>query len=197
MLVNSGEMDGMSPKQAFEFLAVRFEHQGKGARRVNFRLRDWGVSRQRYWGCPIPIIYCDDCGAVPVPEDQLPVVLPELADFRPDDSGVSPLARNATWYHVPCPACGKPGRRETDVSDTFLDSAWYFLRYPSTDFADRPFDLERTRTWLPVTTYIGGNDHAVLHLLYARYVAMVLHDLGFVHFEEPFRKFRAHGMIVK
>ncbi|MEI2720056.1 MAG: class I tRNA ligase family protein [Gemmatimonadales bacterium] len=157
----------------------------------------WCISRQRYWGPPIPIIYCDDCGPVPVPEADLPVVLPAIDDFRPDDSGVSPLARHAEWYFVPCPTCGKQGRRETDVSDTFLDSAWYFLRYPSSELTDRPFDLERTKKWLPVASYIGGNEHAVLHLLYSRFITMVLHDAGMLDFEEPFRKFRAHGLIVK
>jgi leucyl-tRNA synthetase len=125
------------------------------------------------------------------------VELPVIDDFQPDDSGISPLARHESWYHVPCPVCGKRSRRETDVSDTFLDSAWYYLRYPSTDFDDRPFDQGRTRRWLPVTTYIGGNEHAVLHLLYSRFIAMVLQELGMVHFDEPFRKFRAHGHIVK
>jgi leucyl-tRNA synthetase len=164
---------------------------------VQFRLHDWCISRQRYWGPPIPIIYCDACGAVPVPERDLPVLLPDIPDFRPDDSGVSPLARHKEWFFVPCPQCGKQGRRETDVSDTFLDSAWYYLRYPSTEFDDRPFDPVRTRTWLPVTTYIGGNEHAVLHLLYSRFLAMVLKDLGHIDFEEPFTRFRAHGLIVK
>src|SRR5207245_5316993 len=126
-----------------------------------------------------------------------PVELPVIDDFRPDDSGVSRLARHKEWYHVPCPRCGGPGRRETDVSDTFLDSAWYFLRYPSTEFADRPFDPARTKTWLPVTTYIGGNEHAVLHLLYSRFITMVLRQLGHVPFDEPFPKLRAHGLIVK
>jgi leucyl-tRNA synthetase len=173
------------------------EAKGAGKAVIRYRLHDWCISRQRYWGPPIPIIYCDDHGPVPVPEKDLPVVLPELADFQPDDSGVSPLARNEAWYYTPCPTCGKRSRRETDVSDTFLDSAWYFLRYPSTEFDDRPFDQMRTRTWLPVTTYIGGNEHAVLHLLYSRFITMVLHDLGQVDFEEPFKRFRAHGLIVK
>jgi leucyl-tRNA synthetase len=196
-LVNSGDFDGKpvdAGKRAItEWLA------GKGAATpvVNFRLHDWCISRQRYWGPPIPVIYCDACGVVPVPEAQLPVLLPEIDDFRPDDSGVSPLARHEEWYRVPCPTCGAPARRETDVSDTFLDSAWYFLRYPSTAWDDRPFDAERTRRWLPVDSYIGGNEHAVLHLLYTRFVTMVLHDMGFLDFEEPFRKFRAHGMIIR
>jgi leucyl-tRNA synthetase len=164
---------------------------------VNFRLHDWTISRQRYWGPPIPIIYCDECGPQPVPEDQLPVVLPDVADFRPDDTGISPLARHEQWYRVPCPKCGKLARRETDVSDTFLDSAWYFLRYPSAGVDDAPFDAEITKKWLPVNSYIGGNEHAVLHLLYSRFITMVLHDMGHLDFEEPFTRFRAHGLIIR
>ena len=164
---------------------------------VNYRLHDWCVSRQRYWGPPIPIIYCDQCGVVPVPEKDLPVLLPDVEDFKPDDTGISPLARVESWYRVPCPQCGGEARRETDVSDTFLDSAWYFLRYPSSDVADRPFDRAMTKKWLPVNSYIGGNEHAVLHLLYSRFVTMVLHDAGHLQFEEPFTKFRAHGMIIR
>jgi leucyl-tRNA synthetase len=164
---------------------------------VQYRLHDWCISRQRYWGPPIPIIYCDRCGPVGVPEQDLPVLLPLIEDFRPDASGVSPLARHKEWYYAKCPQCGAQGRRETDVSDTFLDSAWYFLRYPSTEFDDRPWDQKRTTTWLPVTSYIGGNEHAVLHLLYSRFVTMVLRELGHVHFDEPFPKLRAHGLIIK
>jgi leucyl-tRNA synthetase len=134
---------------------------------------------------------------VAVPEKDLPVELPLIEDFRPDDTGVSPLARHEEWYFVKCPQCGGRGRRETDVSDTFLDSAWYHLRYPSTEFHDRPFDEARTRKWLPVSSYIGGNEHAVLHLLYARFICMVLFDLGHVHFDTPYPRFRAHGLIVK
>jgi leucyl-tRNA synthetase len=164
---------------------------------VNFRLHDWCISRQRYWGPPIPIIYCDACGTVPVPESQLPVELPFIPDFKPDDSGVSPLARHEEWYRVPCPACGASARRETDVSDTFLDSAWYFLRYPSATRSDVPFDTDTTKRWLPVDSYIGGNEHAVLHLLYSRFVTMVMKDAGHIDFEEPFTRFRAHGMIIR
>jgi leucyl-tRNA synthetase len=134
---------------------------------------------------------------VPVPEEDLPVLLPEIEDFKPDESGVSPLARHEEWYRVQCPKCGNLARRETDVSDTFLDSAWYFLRYPSTAYDDRAFDADLTRKWLPVRSYIGGNEHAVLHLMYARYITMVLHDAGLVDFEEPFTRFRAHGTIVR
>ncbi|HET7023801.1 MAG TPA: leucine--tRNA ligase [Gemmatimonadales bacterium] len=196
-MVNSGEFDGLDVEAAKTRVTAWLESQGAGEGKTLYRLHDWCVSRQRYWGPPIPIIYCDHCGPQPVPERDLPVLLPPVEDFRPDDSGVSPLARHKEWYHVPCPACGREGRRETDVSDTFLDSAWYFLRYPSVGLDDRPFDPARTRRWLPVTSYIGGNEHAVLHLLYSRFIMMVLHELGHVEFEEPFTRFRAHGMIVK
>ncbi len=201
-VVNSGAFSDLAPDDARDAILAHLEstRPASGAlvrRTTQYRLYDWCISRQRYWGPPIPVIYCDACGIVPVPDDQLPVVLPPLEDIRPDDSGVSPLARDASWYHVDCPTCGRAARRETDVSDTFLDSAWYFLRYPSTDFSDRPFDADRTRHWLPVDSYIGGNEHAVLHLLYARFITMVLHDAGLLAFEEPFRRFRAHGLIIK
>jgi leucyl-tRNA synthetase len=196
-LVNSGRFNGLGIADAKAAIVTELASHKAAVPVVNYRLHDWCISRQRYWGPPIPIVYCDACGAVPVPEEQLPVVLPELEDFRPDDSGVSPLARSEAWYHTTCPTCGKPARRETDVSDTFLDSAWYFLRYPSSDRADVPFDPALTKRWLPVHSYIGGNEHAVLHLLYSRFVTMVLHDAGFIDFEEPFTRFRAHGMIVR
>ena len=197
VLVHSGQFDGLTVPEAKKAITQWLAERGHGKPVINYRLHDWCISRQRYWGPPIPIIYCDEHGPVPVPEKDLPVELPIIADFRPDDTGVSPLARHEEWYHVPCPVCGRPGRRETDVSDTFLDSAWYYLRYPSTEWDDRPFDPARTRKWLPVTAYIGGNEHAVLHLLYSRFIAMVLNELGYVDFDEPFRKFRAHGLIVK
>ncbi len=196
-LVNSGRFDGLEAAAGNKAITEWLAGAGKGKAVVQYRLHDWCISRQRYWGPPIPIIYCDACGPVAVPEQDLPVILPPIEDFRPDDSGVSPLARHEEWYYVPCPDCGQRARRETDVSDTFLDSAWYYLRYPSTEFHDRPFDPARTRTWCPVTTYIGGNEHAVLHLLYSRFLAMVLKDLGHLPFEEPFTRFRAHGLIVK
>ena len=196
-LVNSAEFSGLTVADGFAAIVRWLEAKGVGKGVVKYRLHDWCISRQRYWGPPIPIIYCDSCGTVPVPEKDLPVVLPYIEDFRPDDSGISPLARHQEWYHVACPACGKPGRRETDVSDNFLDSAWYFYRYLATEFADRALDPARVKKWLPVPMYIGGNEHAVLHLLYSRFVAMVLHDQGLIHFEEPFRRFRAHGLIVK
>ena len=196
-LVNSAQFDALPVIEAKQKVTAWLAEGGHGSAVVNYRLHDWCISRQRYWGPPIPIIYCDACGTVPVPESQLPVELPFLADFKPDDSGISPLARDTEWYHVDCPTCGKPARRETDVSDTFLDSAWYFLRYPSATNTEVAFDAGRTKRWLPVKSYIGGNEHAVLHLLYSRFVTMVLHDGGHIGFEEPFTRFRAHGMIIR
>ena len=196
-LVNSGRFDGVPCREAAKTITDWLEQQGTANHKTQYRLHDWCVSRQRYWGPPIPIIYCDKCGTVPVPEEDLPVVLPDTEDFQPDESGVSPLARLEEWYHVECPECGASARRETDVSDTFLDSAWYFLRYPSTDFSDRAFDAEMTKRWLPVSQYIGGNEHAVLHLMYSRFITMALHDLGHLPFDEPYRRFRAHGTIVR
>jgi leucyl-tRNA synthetase len=196
-IVNSGRFSGLSVGDAKAAIVAELAATHAATPVVNYRLHDWCISRQRYWGPPIPIVYCDACGTVPVPESQLPVLLPQIDDFRPDDSGVSPLARHEEWYHTPCPQCDRPARRETDVSDTFLDSAWYFLRYPSSDRDDVPFDPALTRKWLPVNSYIGGNEHAVLHLLYSRFVTMVLKDAGHIEFEEPFTRFRAHGMIVR
>ncbi len=196
-LVNSGRFDGLGIVDGKRAITAWLAERGVARPVVNFRLHDWCVSRQRYWGPPIPVIYCDACGPQPVPEEDLPVVLPDIADFRPDDSGVSPLARHEDWYRARCPRCGANGRRETDVSDTFLDSAWYFLRYPSATRDDVPFDTAMTSRWLPVTSYIGGQEHAVLHLMYARFVTMALYDMGYLAFEEPFVRFRAHGTIVR
>ncbi|MEO8577780.1 MAG: leucine--tRNA ligase, partial [Gemmatimonadales bacterium] len=197
IIVNSGEFDGTTVATAKRDIVTMLEQKGAGKPVVNYRLHDWCISRQRYWGPPIPIIYCDDHGAVPVPEKDLPVVLPYVDDFKPDDSGISPLARHEDWYRVPCPECGKMSRRETDVSDTFLDSAWYFLRYPSVGIDEVAFDAAITKKWLPVDSYIGGNEHAVLHLLYSRFITMVLSDMGIIDFEEPFTRFRAHGLIIR
>ncbi len=196
-LVNSGPFDGTDVSESVERVTTWAAENGWGEAKVNFRLHDWCISRQRYWGPPIPVIHCDACGPVGVPEEDLPVVLPRVDDFKPDDSGISPLARVESWYETRCPRCGADARRETDVSDTFLDSSWYFLRYPSTDFDDRPFDAGITKKWLPVDMYIGGNEHAVLHLLYSRFITMVLKDLGHLDFEEPYHVFRAHGLIIR
>jgi leucyl-tRNA synthetase len=196
-LVNSAQFDGTSTDAAKTTVTQWLAGRGAGTARVEYRLHDWCISRQRYWGPPIPMIYCDACGIVPVPEKDLPVVLPDIDDFRPDASGVAPLARVRSFYAVACPQCGRQGRRETDVSDNFLDSAWYFLRYPSTGHDDVAMDAELTKKWLPVDMYIGGNEHAVLHLMYTRFITMALHDLGLLPFEEPFKKFRAHGLIIK
>ncbi len=197
VLMNSAPFDGMSCVEGGRKIVAWLAERGLATPRVQYRLHDWCISRQRYWGPPIPVLYCEKCGVVAVPEKDLPVELPLIEDFRPDDTGVSPLARHEEWYFVKCPQCGGQARRETDVSDTFLDSAWYHLRYPSTEFHDRPFDPARTKKWLPVSSYIGGNEHAVLHLLYSRFVCMVLADLGHLHFDTPYPKFRAHGLIVK
>ena len=195
-LVNSGEFDGMESVAASDAIIARLEREGSGKRHVTYRLRDWLISRQRYWGPPIPIIYCDDCGTLPVPEDQLPVVLPFVEEFRPTGTDQAPLAAVESFVQTTCPSCGRAARRETDVSDTFLDSSWYFLRYPSTEFDDRAFDPELTKKWLPVSMYIGGKEHSVLHLLYSRFITMALHDMGIIEFEEPFRRFRAHGVLI-
>ncbi|MDT8436315.1 MAG: leucine--tRNA ligase [Gemmatimonadota bacterium] len=196
-LVNSGAFSGLHAEEGGERIVAWLGERGLAEPQVNFRLHDWCISRQRYWGPPIPILYCDACGTVPVPEEDLPVVLPHLERFKPGDDGVAPLAKDASFYEAACPSCGGAARRETDVSDTFLDSAWYFLRYPSTDFDDRPVDPGRTRRWLPVDMYIGGEEHAVLHLLYSRFITMVLHDLGHLPFEEPYERFRKHGLIIR
>jgi leucyl-tRNA synthetase len=197
VMVNSEQFDGVAVAEAKPAIGAWLAETGRGETTVNYRLHDWCISRQRYWGPPIPIIHCEACGPVAVPEADLPVVLPRVEDFKPDDSGVSPLARVEEWYRIDCPQCGAAARRETDVSDTFLDSSWYFLRYPSTDHHDVPFDGELVRKWLPVDCYIGGNEHAVLHLLYARFITMALHDLGHIDFDEPFIRFRAHGTIIR
>ena len=191
-LVNSGDFDGLDFEAGFEAIADALERQGKGRRRTQYRLRDWGISRQRYWGCPIPIIHCPDCGDVPVPEEDLPVVLPE--DLVPDGSG-NPLAKSRQFLACSCPRCGADARRETDTMDTFVDSAWYYMRYPCVDNADAMVD-ERTDAWMPVDQYIGGIEHAILHLLYARFWTRVMHDLGLVAVREPFANLLTQGMVL-
>ena len=197
-MINSGAFDGLPAKeQGIRRVTEWLAEKGLAGFKINFRLRDWCLSRQRYWGPPIPMIYCDACGEVPVPDEDLPVLLPYMKDYQPDGSGESPLKRVPEFYHTTCPKCGGSAHRETDVSDNFLCSAWYFYRYPSTDFDDRAFDVGLTKTWLPVDLYVGGNEHAVLHLLYSRFLCMAFHHMGLIDFEEPFKKFVAHGMIIR
>jgi leucyl-tRNA synthetase len=193
ILQDSGEFSGLTSEQAFEAIADWLEAAGKGSRQVNYRLRDWGVSRQRYWGCPIPIINCPDCGAMPVPEADLPVVLP--TDVTVDASG-SPLKKLAAFIETRCPACGGPAERETDTFDTFFESSWYFARYACADRQDGMLD-ERARYWLPVDQYVGGIEHAVLHLLYARFFNKLLRDEGLLANDEPFTCLLTQGMVLK
>jgi leucyl-tRNA synthetase len=208
-MTNSGFLDGMDIHKATQVIMEHIEKNGWGKRVTSFRLRDWLISRQRYWGPPIPMIFCEACasaekgehkdmpGWYAVPEDQLPVELPYVKDFRPEGTGKSPLASVKEFYETKCPACGGVARRETDVSDTFLDSAWYYLRYLSPNDNAQPFDLTLVKKWCPIDSYIGGAEHSVLHLLYVRFVTMALHDWGMLDFEEPFKKFRAHGLVIK
>ncbi len=191
-LINSGRFDGLDFDEAFDAIAKSFEANGRGQRRVNWRLRDWGISRQRYWGCPIPLIHCQTCGDVPVPDEQLPVVLPE--DCVPDGSG-NPLNRNEAFLACTCPKCGQPARRETDTMDTFVDSSWYYFRYASADNANAMVD-ERAAYWLPVDQYIGGIEHAILHLLYSRFWTRVMRDLGLTQLDEPFTNLLTQGMVL-
>ncbi len=191
ILKNSGNFDGLSSKEAFTKIAETLEAQNKGTRKVNFRLRDWGVSRQRYWGAPIPVIYCDDCGTVPVPESDLPVQLPRDVVL---DGSQSPLVAHPTFSHVDCPKCGKAAQRETDTFDTFMESSWYFARFASNK-ANSMLD-ESAKYWLPVDYYIGGIEHAILHLLYARFYTKLLRDEGLVACDEPFKKLLTQGMVL-
>jgi len=194
-MVNSDRFDGMNSEKAKESIADYLESQGAGKKTVNFRLRDWGVSRQRYWGNPIPVIYCDSCGVVPVPEKDLPVQLPMDVAFTGE--GGSPLAKLESFTNVACPVCGKPARRETDTMDTFVESSWYFLRYCCPDFQQGPLDKKRVDYWMSVDQYIGGIEHAVLHLLYARFFTKVLRDLGYISADEPFTNLLTQGMVIK
>ncbi|MEO1037870.1 MAG: leucine--tRNA ligase, partial [Pseudomonadota bacterium] len=190
--INSDRFDGLAFQEAFDAIADQLEADGRGRRTINYRLRDWGVSRQRYWGTPIPIIYCDHCGAVPVPEEDLPVVLPE--GLKVTGTG-SPLVTHEAFVSVPCPTCGRPARRETDTFDTFVESSWYFARYASPD-ADRMVD-EREAYWMPVDQYIGGVEHAILHLLYARFFQKLMRDVGLSTVDEPFARLLTQGMVLK
>jgi leucyl-tRNA synthetase len=195
IMVNSGRFDGMNSNQAKEQIADYLEKEGIGRKTVNYRLRDWGISRQRYWGNPIPMIYCDLCGPVPVPEKDLPVVLPMDATFTGE--GGNPLAKVDSFVNVTCPQCGEAARRETDTMDTFVQSSWYFLRYCCPDFACGPLDKAKTEYWMSVDQYIGGIEHAVMHLLYARFFTKVLRDLGYCDIDEPFTNLLTQGMVIK
>ncbi len=192
-LVNSGQFTGLSAEEAKRAILEWLGERGRGRPAVNFRLRDWGFSRQRYWGCPIPIVYCERCGIVPVPEDNLPVLLPEVEDFRP--KGKPPLASNEEWLHAACPRCGGPAVREADTMDTFVDSSWYFLRYVDPHNDQAPFERRLVDFWLPVDQYVGGIDHATGHLLYSRFFVKVLDELDLVGFREPFQRLFHQGWV--
>jgi len=204
--INSGFLDGLKTDEAKAKMIEWLEEKGLGEKSTDYKLRDWCVSRQRYWGPPIPIIWCEECGKkeglqgakpIAVPEKDLPVELPDMEDFLPEGKGKGPLAKNEDFVNTTCPDCGASAKRETDVSDPFVDSAWYFLRYPSTEFNNEAINKERSKKWLPADSYIGGKEHTVLHLLYSRFITMVLKDLGHIEFEEPYKRFFGHGLITK
>jgi leucyl-tRNA synthetase len=195
-IVNSGKYDGMTKSEAIPAIAADLQAFGDGESAVTYRLRDWLLSRQRYWGCPIPVIHCPACGEVPVPEDQLPVELPtEGYELRPE-GGESPLSSAIDWASVDCPSCGGPAMRDTDTMDTFVDSSWYYLRYPSNGDDDAAFGSRRTPKWLPVDEYVGGVEHAILHLLYSRFLTKALYDMGLVDFTEPFTRLTNQGQVI-
>jgi leucyl-tRNA synthetase len=190
-------LDGLSDKASgIARIIERLEAEGRGKGSVNFRLRDWLLSRQRFWGCPIPIVHCATCGEVPVPDEQLPVVLPDLrgSDLKP--KGTSPLAAAEDWVNVDCPSCGGPAKRDSDTMDTFVDSSWYFLRFCSPHYTEGPFDPEAVRRWMPAHQYVGGVEHAILHLLYSRFFTKVLYDMGMIDFEEPFNALLNQGQVI-
>jgi leucyl-tRNA synthetase len=195
-IVNSHpDFDGLPNREARDQIVAWLDREGRGHASVNYRLRDWLLSRQRYWGCPIPVVHCERCGIVPVPEDQLPVLLPDIEDYAP--KGRSPLAAAEDWVNTTCPSCDGPARRETDTMDTFVDSSWYFLRYCDPDNDEAPWDPAIVNEWMPVDQYIGGVEHAILHLMYARFFTKALADLGYVDFQEPFARLFTQGMITR
>ena len=194
-MVNSGPFNGRQNREAIPSIIDYLEENKLGKRRINFRLRDWGISRQRYWGTPIPIIYCESCGTVPVPYDDLPVVLP--VDLAVTMVGKSPLAECADFYQIECPLCKAPAKRETDTMDTFVESSWYFLKYACPDYNEGPLDSAKVNYWMPVDQYIGGVEHAVLHLLYSRFFNRVLNEFGLVSVREPFENLLTQGMVIK
>ncbi|MEY3278477.1 MAG: hypothetical protein RLZZ426_963 [Actinomycetota bacterium] len=194
--INSGDLDGLNKAEAIHKITEQLSQKGLGQASKNYRLRDWLISRQRYWGTPIPIIHCEDCGEVAVPQDQLPVRLPDATGLDLSPKGTSPLGAAEDWINVPCPDCGKPARRDSDTMDTFVDSSWYYMRYldPANDKA--AFDPELAKQWLPIDQYVGGVTHAILHLLYSRFFTKVMHDMGLVDFDEPFKRLLNQGMVV-
>ena len=194
ILTNSGDFDNINNEEAKIKIAEHLEKNSLGLRTITYRLRDWLISRQRYWGTPIPIIYCVDCGTLPVPEKDLPVILPPDAEFKP--TGESPLKYHPEFINCKCPNCGKDAERETDTMDTFVDSSWYFLRYPNPNYDDAPFDLDKLKLWNPVDQYTGGAEHAVLHLMYSRFFVKALRDIGLFKFDEPFLRLYNQGMII-
>ncbi len=193
IIVNSGQFDGMPSIEGKTKIIEYAEQQGYGKARVQFRLRDWLISRQRYWGCPIPVIYCDACGTVPVPDKDLPIELPESIELS--GRGGSPLAQLDSWMNVDCPCCGQPAKRETDTMDTFIDSSWYFLRYSDANNSNTAFAQNKVNDWMPVDQYVGGIEHAILHLLYSRFFTKVLRDRGLLNFDEPFKRLLTQGMV--
>jgi leucyl-tRNA synthetase len=194
-MVNSGEFSGLSSGDGKARIFASLEQRGIGHGAINYRMRDWLVSRQRYWGAPIPIVYCRDCGTVPIPPDQLPVLLPPLEHFEPGDDGRSPLATDPTFVHTECPSCGGPAERETDTLDTFVDSSWYYLRYTSPRNEHAPFNRAAVDYWCPLDLYVGGAEHAVMHLLYFRFFTKVLADAGLVGFREPAPRLKNQGVM--
>src|SRR5438045_402408 len=195
LLINSGEFNGLSNQDAIEKMSAHAEKHGFGKRTVTYRLKDWGISRQRYWGTPIPMLYCEKCGVAPVPEKDLPVMLPENVDITLQ--GGSPLGRVPEFVNATCPKCGGQARRETDTMDTFVDSSWYFYRYTNAQLADRPLDTATVDYWFPIDQYIGGLEHAILHLIYSRFWTKFMRDLGIVGNDEPATRLFTQGMVIK